>query len=406
MLPFKIALIVHGRFHAFDLARELIKLGHDVTVFTNYPSFVTARFGVPKHKVQSFLAHGVLSRLGRWLLPRRMHHRLEQAGNSAFARWAARRVLSANWDVVIAFSGVAEDTFKGLVGRPELRVLQRGSAHIVVQRRILGEEHIRAGVDMDTPSDWTVAREKREYDLSNVIHVLSNFAKRSFLEEGVEESRLFQLTLGVQVSQFHPPAKVIEERCQRILSGSPLRVLNVGTFSFQKGALDWSQVIAALPEARFRFRFVGPIAREAASIVAHLPKRVDFRGKLPQHELPKEYEWGDVFVLPTIQDGFAVVLTQALASGLPLVTSPNCAGPDLIKPGVNGWIVPIRDPEALAKQLLWLDQHRQELSIAVKSIYDTPQNWDWSETAKQAEQNISEGLKARESLIVGKSHGF
>src|ERR1700722_12337470 len=113
MLPFKIAVIVHGRFHAFDLARELIKLGHDVTLFTNYPAYVVERFGIPKKKVHSFLAHGVLSRLAWKFAPPRLHPRLEQATNSAFSRWASRRVLGVNWDVVIAFSGVAEDTFKG-----------------------------------------------------------------------------------------------------------------------------------------------------------------------------------------------------------------------------------------------------------------------------------------------------
>jgi glycosyltransferase involved in cell wall biosynthesis len=406
MLPFKIACIVHGRFHAFDLTRELTKLGHDVTLFTNYPPSVAARFGIPKQKVRSFLAHGILSRAGWRVLPRALHHRFEQASNTAFSRWAARSVLGANWDVVIAFSGVAEDTFRGLENRPELRMLVRGSAHIAVQRRILDEEKARAGVAIDAPSDWIVAREKREYELADVIQILSDFAKRSFIEEGVEESRLFLVRLGVEVSRFHPSPRVIEQRCKRILSGDPIRVLNVGTFSLQKGALDWSQLIKSLPESAFRFRFVGPIASDAKGIAARLPRRIEFRGKLPQDLLPKEYEWGDLFVLPTLQDGFAVVLTQALAAGLPLVTSPNCAGPDLIKSGINGWVVPIRSPELLRERLLWLDQNRHELCQAVTSTYECPRHCDWSETAKQVQYNILEGLRKRKCLVLRESNGF
>jgi glycosyltransferase involved in cell wall biosynthesis len=165
-------------------------------------------------------------------------------------------------------------------------------------------------------------------------------------------------------------------------------------------------VIENLAKDRFHFRFVGPIAGDARGIAARLANRSDFKAKVPQRALPEEYEWGDVFVLPTLQDGFAVVLTQALAAGLPLITSTNCAGPDLIKSGVNGWVVPIRSPETLAERLHWLDQHRQELSVAVMNTYDSPQHWDWSETAKQAENNISEGLKAREVLLSGKPNGF
>src|SRR6266481_1069713 len=107
-VPLKIAVIVQGRIYGFDLAREFIKQGHDVTLFTNYPSFIAARFGIPKERVRTFLAHGIWTRLGWRFLPKRMHPRLERISNAAFGRWAARKVLRHKWDVVLAFSGVAE----------------------------------------------------------------------------------------------------------------------------------------------------------------------------------------------------------------------------------------------------------------------------------------------------------
>ena len=69
--PLKIDLIVHGRFYAFDLARELINLGHDVLVYTNYPKLVAKRFGLPSDHVRSFLAHGIMTRLQHRLDPHR-----------------------------------------------------------------------------------------------------------------------------------------------------------------------------------------------------------------------------------------------------------------------------------------------------------------------------------------------
>src|SRR5262249_29481624 len=67
----RIAVVVHGRFHAFDLARELLALGHDVTLFTNYPRRVAERFGIPGHRVRSYLVHGVLTRIFHRTLPGR-----------------------------------------------------------------------------------------------------------------------------------------------------------------------------------------------------------------------------------------------------------------------------------------------------------------------------------------------
>ena len=59
----KIAIVVHGRFHAFDLARALSERGHQVTLFTNYPQWAARRFGLGKVEVRSFWAHGIASRL-------------------------------------------------------------------------------------------------------------------------------------------------------------------------------------------------------------------------------------------------------------------------------------------------------------------------------------------------------
>ena len=59
----KIAIVVHGRFHGFDLARALMERGHDVTVFTNYPTWAVARFGIPPAHSRCFPMHGLLSRV-------------------------------------------------------------------------------------------------------------------------------------------------------------------------------------------------------------------------------------------------------------------------------------------------------------------------------------------------------
>jgi glycosyltransferase involved in cell wall biosynthesis len=408
----KIAVVVHGRFHAFDLARELLRLGHDVVLFTNYPAFVARRFGIPAERVRSFLAHGIGSRLLWRLFPGGLDGKVEQWGNSIFGRWAAKEVMRQEWDAVIGFSGVSEEIFQGLANKPTLKVLQRGSAHIRVQRQILLEEERRVGCPLDKPSDWIVAREEREYALADLIHVLSKFADRSFADQGVDQERLFILRLGVNTAAFRASPEVIKTRCQRVLDGEALRVLNVGTFSYRKGAADWAGIVNDLPLSRFRFRFVGPLAHETRRLYRQLKGKAEFLGKRPQHELPRQYEWGDVFVLPTIEDGFAVVLCQALAAGLPLLTTANCAGPDLICEGRSGWIIPIRSTEALIERLLWLEAQRRELVKAIQCAYDAHRNLDWSGTGVQAERNIFygvsrkyvAGLGATSSLSVDEGH--
>jgi glycosyltransferase involved in cell wall biosynthesis len=77
-------------------------------------------------------------------------------------------------------------------------------------------------------------------------------------------------------------------------------------------------------------------------------------------DLAKSYVRGSVFVLPTVEDGFAMVLVQAMAAGLPVIATVNSGGPDLIEEGKQGFLVPIRDVDALKEKLLYLYEHPEE----------------------------------------------
>jgi glycosyltransferase involved in cell wall biosynthesis len=388
-MSYRIALAVQGRFHMFDLGRELLARGHDVHVFTNYPPFAAKRFGIPSERVHSFLAHGVTTRVCGRVLPARAGGLLERIGNSTFARWAARAIPRHKWDIVFSMSGIAKELFTALAGRPTLTILHRGSSHIRTQRQLLEEEERRVGRWIEKPSDWIIAREEREYELADAIHVLSEFAYNSFLDHGVDPGKLYRLRLGVSTERFRPPAEGIEARCRRLLAGERLRIIYVGTFSAQKGAYDFQTLTHALRSEPFEFRIVGPIANDARFVMRELAPHVHFVGKRPQQELPEHYSWGDLFVFPTIQDGFAVVLTQALASGLPIITTTNCAGPDLIREDMHGWIVPIRSPEAIIERLRWCHLHREEVAAIVRRVHQSSHSFDWKETAEMAERNVN-----------------
>ncbi len=384
--PLRIDIAVHGRFHAFHLARHLINHGHDVRVLTNYPKFVATRFGIPPECVRSCVWHGVLSRLYHRLKKSLRLPDMEPRLHHAFGRWAAETVRK-DADVVHIFSGVAEETFLTLRDAPDrpLITMVRGSAHIKTQLKLLLEEQVRCGFAIDHPSRWIVEREQREYALADRIVVLSSFARDSFVQHGVSEEKLWLTPLGVDVSRFRPHDNVF--RSERILSGAPLRVLMVGSFSAQKGALDFIEIASKLGE-RARFRFVGDIPNGETVLRRQAEGLIEFVPRVPEFDLPTQYEWGDVFCFPTIQDGYAVVLAQAQAAGLPVLTTTNCSGPDLVVGGQTGWVLPIRSPDDFVKRLKWCDEHRTELSGMAKKIHDTFKPRGWEDVAKHFEKLI------------------
>lgn len=393
----RIDIVVHGRFYAFHLARALIARGHDVRVLTNYPGWAVERFGIPASHVRSFVSHAIASRLYDRTLGR-LHISLGlPALHKAFGSWAARKVRD-DADLIHIFSGIAEETLSRFKGRAlPLIQLTRGSSHIRTQFELLAEEEKRAGVTIDKPYPWIVAREEREYELAQEIVVLSTFAHRTMAQRPHLKRKTLLFLAGVDVERFRPQAGFIVDRLTRIERGAKLRILTVGSFSFRKGALDIAAAAKQLHD-RASFRFVGDLVRETHALRRECVGLIEFVPRVPEFELTTHYSWADIFLFPTIEDGFAVVVAQAQASGLPVVATPNCCGPDLITPGVNGWIVPIRSPQAIVNTLLACDRDRALLKRVTEANNDAPKMRDWSSMAIDLEKHFAARCQSRRHI--------
>jgi glycosyltransferase involved in cell wall biosynthesis len=385
----KIAVSVPGRFHAFGLAQGLVQIGHDVTLFTNYPRAIVQRFGFPARMTRPFVAHGFASKaLSRLKLDTPL--RVEKPLHILFGRWAAREMAKEEWDITYSFSGTAEEWLFRPRPPQTMRLVVRGSSHIRVQARLLAEEQQRTGAIQEKPSHWRIEREEREYERADGIVVLSKFAYETFLQQGFPRSRLWLISSGTDATRFSASPIAVAERCRRIRSGEPLRVLNVGTFSYRKGIWDLSAIVRSLDPARFRFRFVGDVASEAARMATWVHDRIEFVPRVAQDQLVGHYEWADVFVFPSIEEGSAGVCGQAAAEGLLMLASINSGASDLLSSGRIGWALPIRDPTAFIERLRWCDTHRLEVSDMIETAFHEFRPRGWSDVASDLTQLYTE----------------
>lgn len=375
----QIALAAHGRFHAFDFARELATHGHRIGLFTNYPAPYVERWGVPHSGIRAYPVHGAAARLAR-----RLGSKASEACEPELHRWfgraAARRLARERWDAVICWSGVGEEILQGS-RFADLRVCHRTSAHIRTQDRLLREEEQRTGITTERPSAWMIAREEREYALADRILVPSTFARDTFIAEGVEPERLLTVPLGVDVGMFRPSEHAVAERVRRVRSGEPLQVACIGTLSLRKGLWDVLQVAESLRGANVHISWTGPVSHDARPLLARLARVVTILPPLRQHDLPSSWSRADVFLLPTIEDGFGMVVSQALASAVPVVCSANSCAQDIIDEGVTGWVVPIRNPESLIDRLRWCITHRNELAGMSQSLFGGFRPRTWADAA-------------------------
>lgn len=373
----------------FDLARELSRLGHSVTLFTNYPAYVVRQYGCTDVHVVSYLAHGVGFRVLSKITPSYFAGAVGDAYVTSFAVWACRLVLRHGpFDAVLSMSSVAKELFEALPAET-IKIVHRGSSHIREQYRLLYEESIFTGLNLEMPSELIMMREAAEYRLASNINVLSPFAYNSFVKHGVPRYKLNVLSLGVDVRLFANPPAVRQARLDRIRSGQPLRLLCVGSFSLRKGAALWNKFLATETARQFKVRFVGEINPDCREFFHRHRTNVEFVHRLPQHDLTRQYAWADLFALPTVEDGFAAVITQAIASGLPVLTTSTCGASSLINQQVNGWVVPPSSLSRFEDQLADISTNRDRLATMCEQLPLDVQQHDWSHMALAVQEQMN-----------------
>jgi glycosyltransferase involved in cell wall biosynthesis len=375
----RINIAVHGRFYDFHLAAALLRQGHDVHLLTNYPPRSVAPWFSPE-RTRGFVMHGLLARAVGKLTRGEAPPLIEAGLKHMFGSWAARHNAAEMPDIVHCWSGIAEESLRAC-RKYTVCTVARGSAHIHEQFALLAEEEIRVGRKLEKPSMWIIAREEREYALARRVIVASTFAHDSFLKQGHPAQQVTAVAPVQREPGFIAEAPTIEARTERLRSGAPLRVLYAGLISYRKGMHDMLPVLQALG-ARMEFRMVGTVLPECKAFVAKAANYARIEPAVAERKLKDVYAWGDVFLLPTIEDGFAVVLAQAQAAGLPILTTTHCGGPDIIANGGQGWVTPIRTPAALVERLQWCDDNREAVAAMVEQLHSTPAQRTWDDVAR------------------------
>ena len=108
----------------------------------------------------------------------------------------------------------------------------------------------------------------------------------------------------------------------------------------------------------------------------------------------------DVFVFPSLVEGFGMVLTEAMACGIPIITTPNTAGPDIITDGVEGFIIPVRDVEALKEKLEWCYEHPEELAEMGKAARKKAEQLTWNLYRQRLASKVQQVLAEKRVTIT------
>lgn len=370
----KVRIAVHGRFHAFNLARALNDANVLEAVHTTYPKFAARRWLSKDIQVHSepFLE-----------LRRRLVHRLTGSHKIdadiaiSFAKAVAGKLPGSKADILVGWSSALLDAIAPARERGMKIVVERGSTHIDHQTRVLKEAYDAFGLTAPPTDARLIERERREYADADAISVPSRIARQSFIDAGIPETRLIVNPLGVDTAKFHPP----ENRPNR----DRPRVLFAGNAGIRKGIPFLLQATSQLG-GRIETVIAGPVEPDFDAIKSRFDNPwTTFAGPLPQSELLRAYQDADIFCLPSIEEGFGMAVIEAMAAGLPVVISDAVGASDAVSSGENGFIIRAGDADALAAQLAVLaDDFELRSEMGASARQATESGHAWADTGERA----------------------
>jgi starch synthase len=365
-LNMQVGLGSPGRFHTFDLARQLSRLNVLDRVYTGYPANEVT--GVPPENCKTFpWVISPMMLFGRWGWTRAQHS-LERPAMTSFDAWLSRTLRPCSiFHCLSGFGIKAHQTARERYGA--FTICDRGSSHALYQKQILEEEHRKWGAEVPEISQLALERELREYEYCDSVVVPSSFVFRTFVESGVSPQKIAKISYGVDLSLFRKVAK----------TDNVFRVLFVGSISVRKGVPYLIEALASLRLPDFEVWLAGSVHPSMTQMLKDRDLPFKFLGTVPRTRLSEVYSQCSVLVLPSVEEGLALVQAQAMACGLPVIATPNTGAEDLYTHGVEGFIVPIRDPRAIREHVLKLYEDpslRDQMADAALRRVQNLGGWD------------------------------
>ncbi|BEI32946.1 hypothetical protein PHIN5_03140 [Polynucleobacter sp. HIN5] len=213
----------------------------------------------------------------------------------------------------------------------------------------MGVKNISGGLT----DERVIETEQLEYLESDHIFVASSFSKDTFIKKGFSSKKISVIPYGVDLSEFYPATKEIDKK---------FRVIYLGALSIRKGIHYLVEAFKSANIKNSELILIGKKCIETDKLISNknFDKRIKLTGILSRNQILKLLSMSSVFVLPSIEDGYGLVLLEAMACGLPVIATVNTGGPDCIVDGVNGFNVPIRSSISIKEKLIYLYENPEE----------------------------------------------
>ena len=227
--------------------------------------------------------------------------------------------------------------------------VELATAHITGAKAYLGEEALlhpdwADSIDNLRFSPAYESRLEQEPHLADKVVAASSFTRQTLVDAGVAPEKIIYLPLGFDVEYVPYKPRTAQP------AGQPFRFLYAGNVTQRKGMSYLLDAIQLLSGQNIELHIIGSITGSGKAFAAR-KGLYTYHAPVSQYQLFDMYGQYDALVLPTLFEGFGLVLVEAMAAGLPIITTSHSIGPELVEEGKTGYLVPIRNAQMLAERM-------------------------------------------------------
>lgn len=265
-------------------------------------------------------------------------------------------------------------------------VVESGSTHTDWQHRIVGEEFQKNGFRQPLFPDGYRARVRGEFLEADWIQIPSRFVARTFVENGIPESKLLLAPFGTDIHRFTPRTQADRKNKFRVICPSGVNL--------RKGARILVEAWSKLGWKDAELHWVGQPGADTSHLFRTTPQGIVWHPHMNHEGLAALYRSCDVLVLPSFEEGFARVLVEGAASGLALVATPNSGVEEFFTPGnPEGWLIGPGSREALCEALVQAKQEPEKtFQKGVKAATRARSGFTWEDYGVRVRNNFKKVL--------------
>jgi glycosyltransferase involved in cell wall biosynthesis len=289
-----------------------------------------------------------------------------------------------NCDIFLGGTGNCKRSLIKAKKNGAIGIIHHWSSHPLTQYKLMKEEYKILGKNYFFNSEKFRKRMIDECAIADYVLIPSEFVYQSFMDNGFPKEKLILIPFGVDLKRFST---------QKNKKDKNFRAIFVGQVTIRKGIHYLLKAWKELNLKNAELLIVGNICDDAKETINQYKDNKSIRIEGFKHDTQEYYKQSDIFVTPSIEEGSALVTFEAMASGLPVIVTPNTGS--IARDKKDGFIVPIRDVNAIKSKILYFYNHPKEIKSMGKNARKYVEGYTWERYGKEIVKVCEKVLKKK-----------